>query len=762
MFNNKIVINMNVKILTVLMLVVLVFGSTGSIEKQYNREKPNYNVIDKILQEKLKDTDENIEVIIQFNSPVSDKELELLDKLNFEVKSKFTIINGVCAVGSKDGILKLSNYKNILWIEYNEPLEYSMYDTTKVINATEAWTRIFQDRYGNYLEKRVKGEGVCAVILDTGVDAGHPDFDYGSKTVTNLKRVGANQWVEEENADTSSGHGTHCAGTAVGNGDASAGRMFGVAPEASLIGLGVGDGLSIYYALEGLEWVYQHSKPNANPYNIRVVSNSWGTSGSEYDPEDGITKAAEKLAWENNVATIFAAGNSGGDGSDIQTNPYSNIPVAIGVAAINRDGKNMAGFSSRGDASKEHTWPDITAPGGVIWSAAGRNTVIDYSQRATDQDVYYMEISGTSMATPHIAGVTALLFQVAPHLQMSYIHDDYSGDDNSTWFSNELTRIHEVELIMEMSATFLSGGEGIPGEYKLGVYGHPHDFVQGYGLVNVDMAVGLAATLEEMRTLDEDGDGIPDILNVTVFDAFVRYLNVSTIEDIVGFTDTLKTSWEGDWGYFQDQSLHQEVYATDQSHYLFMPNGSVKVLIDFEYQQMNRERNTIADVDLACDIDGDGINDITPSTDIEGEKHYEIDVSADMTGKEWRFWTDGSASGIDPLDEYAEPIVPYSVSLQVIFDLGSNISINLSEARSYNAQLDFGKPSSSYSLDNGSAIIMSRRTYKLSEANYVPEVIIEEKEEEDNWWIFGVVGIAAVACIVVGVIFMKKRKMKGS
>jgi len=121
---------------------------------------------------------------------------------------------------------------------------------------------------------------------------------------------------------------------------------------------------NIIYALEGLDWVYENSRPDHNPSNIRVVSNSWGTSGNEdvYDPQDSITLISEKLVYENHVSVIFATGNDGGDGSSVKTNPYSNTPAVISVVAMERDGKGMADFSSRGNREKQESWPDIGAP----------------------------------------------------------------------------------------------------------------------------------------------------------------------------------------------------------------------------------------------------------------------------------------------------------------------------------------------------------------------------------------------------------------
>ena len=192
--------------------------------------------------------------------------------------------------------------------------------------------------------------------------------------------------------------------------------------------LGTGDGVSIFAAEQGLEWVYEHSRPGNNPNNIRVVSNSWGTDG-DYNPQGAIATITDALTFENGVAVIFAASNSGGSGaeddSDLRTNVYANTPSAISIAALTHEGTAVTSFSSRGWMSQQHTWPDLGAPGRDIWATAPRRTAIDASTR-TQGDLYYMSISGTSMATPHIGGIATLLIDAAPSLGVA----DYHRDDH--------------------------------------------------------------------------------------------------------------------------------------------------------------------------------------------------------------------------------------------------------------------------------------------------------------------------------------------
>ncbi|MFD1733775.1 S8 family serine peptidase [Deinococcus malanensis] len=126
-------------------------------------------------------------------------------------------------------------------------------------------------------------------IIDSGVDGTHADLDHvannvklaGSVTDT---PVGGALYVELPNTDTSSGHGTHVASTIGGSGEASAGSTRvrrGVAPGATLVGVGAGDGLSILYALQGFDYVMRPEVRDT--HNVRIISNSWGSSG-EFAP----------------------------------------------------------------------------------------------------------------------------------------------------------------------------------------------------------------------------------------------------------------------------------------------------------------------------------------------------------------------------------------------------------------------------------------------------------------------------------------------
>ncbi|MFP2911385.1 S8 family serine peptidase [Pyxidicoccus sp. 3LFB2] len=314
----------------------------------------------------------------------------------------------------------------LLSIYEDRPLRYFLDESVAYIGADTA-RAAFQ----------ATGAGIGVGVIDSGIDGLHGDFP---NIVRNVKivapvsgvPVGGALYLDTPNSDLTSGHGTHCASTIAGSGARSGGKYQGVAPGASLLGVGAGDAISILYAVQGFDFLLHPDVRET--HNVRVISNSWGTSGSRFAPFDPVS-IASKRAYDAGIVVVFAAGNEG-PGADT-LNPYSASPCVISVAAgtakdtmgalnplVSQDLPGaLADFSSRGVPGDALHHPDITLPGVNIVAAratSGAPAIVPpyLGLDGLHPEPFYASISGTSMATPHLAGVVALMLEVNPALTL--------------------------------------------------------------------------------------------------------------------------------------------------------------------------------------------------------------------------------------------------------------------------------------------------------------------------------------------------------
>lgn len=237
------------------------------------------------------------------------------------------------------------------------------------------------------------GKGVKVAVLDTGVDTTHPDLKDQVKESRNF--------TQAADATDHFGHGTHVASIVAGTGAKSGGKYKGVAPDAEILNgkvlddSGYGDDSGI---IAGMEW--------AAAQGASVVNLSLG--GFDTPEVDPLEAEVDKLSAEKGILFAIAAGNEGPQ----SIGSPGSADAALTVGAVD-DKDKLADFSSTGPRIGDGAIkPDVTAPGVDITAAAAKGSVID--REVGEKPEGYLTISGTSMATPHVAGAAAILKQEHP------------------------------------------------------------------------------------------------------------------------------------------------------------------------------------------------------------------------------------------------------------------------------------------------------------------------------------------------------------
>jgi subtilisin len=237
------------------------------------------------------------------------------------------------------------------------------------------------------LESCYSGRGVRVAILDTGFDLGHPDF-------TTRTLVGET-FIDGEAVQDGHGHGTHCIGTSCGSQHPDTLPRYGVAYDAEIYagkvlsnqGSGADRGI-----LAGIEWAVAN--------DCRIVSMSLGARTRPGQSFSRVFETAAQRALAAGTLIVAAAGNESNRPG--QVNPVAhpaNCPSILAVAALDSQ-LAVAPFSNRG-INPDGGQVDIAGPGVKVYSSWPMPT-------------RYRTINGTSMATPHVAGVAALLAEAHP------------------------------------------------------------------------------------------------------------------------------------------------------------------------------------------------------------------------------------------------------------------------------------------------------------------------------------------------------------
>lgn len=316
----------------------------------------------------------------------------LTNNLKFKDFIEYPFINGFGVKLNFETITKLAGFESVNYITLNSKV-------SALVNVSKKIIKLNDKSVDNFKEQKV-----TVAVIDTGV-ANILDLLVPKKRIIHFVDFVNEQ---EKNYDDN-GHGTFVTSILAGNGLVSGKKYAGINPHAKIISLKALDQngeTGAFTILKAMQWVYDNRKR----YNIKVVCMSFGSNA--IGKKDPLLIGAEAL-WNAGVCVVCAAGNSGPEEESIKSPGASSRIITVGALQDNRTQKDsydeqsfsIAEFSSRGPILGNYK-PDLVAPGVKITSASNYGL----------HKEHYKKMSGTSVATPMVAGVCSLLYNINPLL----------------------------------------------------------------------------------------------------------------------------------------------------------------------------------------------------------------------------------------------------------------------------------------------------------------------------------------------------------
>lgn len=445
--------------------------------------------IDPGLADRLEQADpsQRVRVIVQYDArDLMDK--SLIEQIGGFVHYEVNAIPAFFVSAPAKTIQPLALLDGVHQIHHDDPIEFDLESAVITGRAYQLWGQGVGDV--NLSGGPVTGYGIGVAVVDTGVNSIHADLQLGKVTARNLEAIGLGasgldvdlmetRWEDNYHTD-SNGHGSHVAGIVAGSGELSGGKYIGSAPGASLYGFG-SNVASLWYGVMAWDWVFEHGADQNPP--IRIITNSWGIGHGPCDLDHPLTQIQQRLVLERDVLMVFSSGNTGReqDGSDNVGRTQYQCPWQgnIGVASMDdRDERDRDGppsvFTARGAKDDPTSWPHISAPGSNITAPTG-GTELWAEECAVrphadlDTSGCYRTISGTSMSTPFVAGVAALVLQARPDLKPADVQ--YILQQTAYKFGDNVTYHDDPD-----------------GDYR---YDGGH-YYRGHGLVDAEAAVAFA------------------------------------------------------------------------------------------------------------------------------------------------------------------------------------------------------------------------------------------------------------------------------
>ena len=579
----------------VLLLILNLFMPMGSVAES----KPDFDItffdrnadgIDDRMNHLLQDG-EDVAVILMLNSKPSEEHVKEIENLGLEVTHIYKYIDAIridYVPASKVGELTL--VPNLKLIEWQAPV-YPMLDT-----AVKAVKVRNSDEYSPVVwDKGLYGEGINVAVLDTGVDNEHETFGvYGDQNVRRFiagmncdggcptDENGNYQFTTDEDSnedpDDFDGHGTHVASTVLGMGgdddEDGDGELdyLGVAPAARLIDMkvmadwGSGSAADINEAIEACienvntDWENDGDKNNG----IHIMSMSLGTTSDS----DGTDSQSQLVNQANaaGIAVIIAMGNDGDE--EVPSPAAADWSIAVGAMDnmnnVNRNDDDLASYSNYGPRQSDgddDRWdelkPSVVAPGSDIRAAAGHSNLFGDSNAQG-----WSTKSGTSMATPIVAGLAALLLEA-------------DGNLKPTSTTNGV-RDRLQEFSEAWDTENYDGSPSEPSENDKYNYYYGYGYIDGYEIVDINQPNAVISEITSTPETPLEGDTVTITVeienqgNVDIDSASIKLLldGSETLDEdsISSISKDSSVTWTYEWNPQEGEyTIEAEVYDVSPS-----------------------------------------------------------------------------------------------------------------------------------------------------------------------------------------------------
>jgi subtilisin family serine protease len=293
------------------------------------------------------------------------------------------------------------------------------------------------------------GAGVTVAVLDTGIDTTHPDLVGKVNDAINF--------TDSATTDDHFGHGTFVAATIAGTGAASDLRRRGVAYESRLLNVkvlddgGFGD---MSWVIAGMQWAAQHG--------AKIANLSLGSYPS--DGTDPVSVALNQITEQYGTLFVVAAGNDGPEPGTVDAPGTADDALTVGAIDAH---DQVAAFSSRGPRVGDHAMkPDLSAPGVDIIGARAAGTWLGQPVGSS-----YVTLSGTSMATPHVAGAAAVVAGEHPTWSWAQLKADLVDTASTLTAGGYDAGAGDVDVARAISQTVISAAAHL----DFGFVGYPQD-----------------------------------------------------------------------------------------------------------------------------------------------------------------------------------------------------------------------------------------------------------------------------------------------